>query len=40
MAQKPIVTRGEFKHFTEIQTRWMDNYFYGHVNNVQYYSFF
>lgn len=23
-----------------IQTRWMDNDVYGHVNNVQYYSFF
>lgn len=40
MAEKPFVTRREFKHFTEIQTRWMDNDVYGHVNNVQYYSFF
>lgn len=33
-------TRYDFKHFCLIQTRWMDNDIYGHVNNVQYYSFF
>jgi acyl-CoA thioester hydrolase len=32
--------RDEYLHFTEIPTRWMDNDVYGHVNNVQYYSFF
>lgn len=40
MTEKLIATRGEFKHFLAIQTRWMDNDVYGHVNNVQYYSFF
>jgi len=29
-----------YKHTLDIQTRWMDNDVYGHVNNVVYYSFF
>ncbi|WP_255938684.1 thioesterase family protein [Kordiimonas sp. SCSIO 12610] len=29
-----------YKHFAPIQTRWMDNDVYGHVNNVVYYSYF
>ncbi|PWF47770.1 acyl-CoA thioesterase [Massilia glaciei] len=32
--------RSAFKHFLAIPTRWMDNDVYGHVNNVQYYSYF
>jgi acyl-CoA thioester hydrolase len=32
--------RSEFIAFRAISTRWMDNDVYGHVNNVQYYSFF
>lgn len=40
MAEKLIVARRDFKHFCTIKTRWMDNDVYGHVNNVQYYSFF
>jgi acyl-CoA thioester hydrolase len=32
--------RADYLHFAEIPTRWMDNDIYGHVNNVQYYSFF
>ena len=32
--------RSEFAHFHVISTRWMDNDSYGHVNNVNYYSFF
>ena len=32
--------RGDYKHFLDIQTRWMDNDVYGHVNNVVYYSYF
>jgi acyl-CoA thioester hydrolase len=32
--------RSAFPHFMTIQTRWMDNDVYGHVNNVQYYSYF
>lgn len=33
-------TRSAFPHFLAMPTRWMDNDSYGHVNNVQYYSFF
>eukprot|EP00002_Diphylleia_rotans_P005521 TRINITY_DN14686_c0_g1_i1.p1 TRINITY_DN14686_c0_g1~~TRINITY_DN14686_c0_g1_i1.p1 ORF type:complete len:184 (-),score=26.32 TRINITY_DN14686_c0_g1_i1:194-745(-) len=33
-------TRQSFPHFLPIQTRWMDNDTYGHVNNVVYYSYF
>jgi acyl-CoA thioester hydrolase len=30
----------DYNHFLTIETRWMDNDVYGHVNNVVYYSFF
>jgi acyl-CoA thioester hydrolase len=33
-------TRSAFPHILAIPTRWMDNDSYGHVNNVQYYSYF
>src|SRR5690349_13894373 len=32
--------RKTYKYFTPIQTRWMDNDQYGHVNNTVYYSYF
>ncbi len=32
--------RDDYRHFQSIPTRWMDNDLYGHVNNVQYYSYF
>lgn len=32
--------RSAFPHSLAIATRWMDNDVYGHVNNVQYYSYF
>jgi acyl-CoA thioester hydrolase len=32
--------RSDYPHFLPIQTRWMDNDVYGHVNNVVYYSYF
>lgn len=32
--------RAGYRHFHAIQTRWMDNDVYGHVNNVVYYSWF
>jgi acyl-CoA thioester hydrolase len=32
--------RDEYPHFLAIGTRWKDNDVYGHVNNVEYYSFF
>ena len=31
---------GDYPHVLEIPTRWKDNDVYGHVNNVEYYSFF
>jgi acyl-CoA thioester hydrolase len=38
-ANAPL-TRGAYRHFLAIPTRWMDNDAYGHVNNVTYYSYF
>jgi acyl-CoA thioester hydrolase len=35
-----MVHRGDFRFFTNIQTRWSDNDMFGHVNNVSYYRFF
>jgi acyl-CoA thioester hydrolase len=32
--------RSAWPQFIGISTRWMDNDIYGHVNNVQYYSYF
>lgn len=32
--------RASYRHFSAIETRWMDNDAYGHINNVVYYSFF
>lgn len=32
--------RSEYKYLKPIQTRWMDNDIYAHVNNVVYYSYF
>lgn len=41
MSGRPQPTRrSEYRHFLPIQTRWMDNDAYGHINNVVYYSWF
>ena len=32
--------RDRYRHFSRIDTRWMDNDVYGHINNVVYYSYF
>lgn len=32
--------RADYRHVTRITTRWKDNDLYGHVNNVEYYSYF
>lgn len=32
--------RSAYRVFLPIQTRWMDNDVYGHINNVTYYSYF
>lgn len=37
-AKRP--TRSDFQTFRPIQTRWMDNDIYGHMNNVVHYSLF
>ena len=36
----PTLSRSDFPHVRAISTRWKDNDIYGHVNNVEYYSFF
>ena len=33
-------SRDDYRQFSIITTRWMDNDVYGHINNVQYYSYF
>jgi acyl-CoA thioester hydrolase len=39
--QRPAIgRRSEYRHFMPLQTRWMDNDLYGHVNNVIYYAYF
>lgn len=38
--RKPRDTQADYLFFHEIETRWMDNDIYGHVNNVVYYSYF
>ena len=32
--------RADYRHFMALQTRWMDNDLYGHINNVVYYAYF
>jgi len=38
--RRPPERRDGFAHMLLLQTRWMDNDAYGHVNNVVYYSYF
>jgi acyl-CoA thioester hydrolase len=40
MSKPAASTREHYRHFLRIPTRWMDNDVYGHVNNVNYYSYF
>jgi acyl-CoA thioester hydrolase len=40
MPPSNIQTRDDYRYFLELQTRWMDNDLYGHINNVTYYSYF
>jgi acyl-CoA thioester hydrolase len=35
-----MASRADYRHFLAIGTRWKDNDVYGHVNNVEYYSYF
>jgi acyl-CoA thioester hydrolase len=39
-AREPPSPRAHYRLFSTIETRWMDNDIYGHVNNVVYYSYF
>ncbi len=40
MSQAERTRRADYRRFERIDTRWMDNDAYGHVNNVVYYSWF
>ena len=41
MSERPLPElRSAYRHFRTITTRWMDNDVYGHINNVQHYSYF
>ncbi len=40
MSREDPHLRSDYKHLTHVETRWMDNDIYGHVNNVVYYSYF
>ncbi len=40
MADDAPPSRADYPYFQTISTRWKDNDVYGHVNNVEYYSFF
>ncbi|MDX1452667.1 MAG: thioesterase family protein [Oleiphilaceae bacterium] len=40
MHHAQAVDRSHFGLFYPLQTRWMDNDIYGHVNNVTYYAYF
>jgi acyl-CoA thioester hydrolase len=35
-----VMSLTDYPHTTEIKIRWKDNDVYGHVNNVEYYSYF
>ena len=35
-----MAERADYRHLSQIATRWNDNDVYGHVNNVQFYSYF
>lgn len=40
MSKPTAPVRADYRHFHALDTRWMDNDVYGHVNNVTYYSYF
>ena len=41
MSDRPVPSsRADYRAFQTIQTRWMDNDIYGHMNNVVHYSLF
>jgi acyl-CoA thioester hydrolase len=40
MDRAPPPTRDDYAVLYDIPTRWLDNDIYGHINNVNYYSYF
>jgi acyl-CoA thioester hydrolase len=40
MERKAAGRRADYRWFGTVPTRWIDNDLYGHVNNVNYYSYF
>ncbi len=40
MDPAPPPVRADYRVFYEVPSRWLDNDIYGHINNVNYYSFF
>ncbi|MBI2317228.1 MAG: acyl-CoA thioesterase [Betaproteobacteria bacterium] len=40
MSRQTPESRERYRHFLALQTRWIDNDAYRHVNNVVYYSYF
>jgi acyl-CoA thioester hydrolase len=38
--RKPVTTRADYADFYPLQTRWMDNDTYGHMNNAVHYALF
>lgn len=41
MSDRPAPrARADYRYFSTLTTRWKDNDIYGHVNNVEYYSYF
>ena len=40
MVERQLATRGDFRAWQNVTTRWADNDAYGHVNNTVYYEWF
>lgn len=40
MSRKERPRRSDYRYFQAVTTRWKDNDAFGHVNNVEYYSYF
>lgn len=40
MSRTPPGRRADYRYFQSVTTRWKDNDLFGHVNNVEYLSFF
>ncbi len=40
MSRRPPGSRADYRYFQALTTRWKDNDLFGHVNNVEYLSYF